>query len=242
MKKILGYFNIQLNLNKITCDFDRNKFVRICLLIWLVIVLIGLKFIDVARYQNKPIKEYVDMFISLFAITVIVERSIAVIFQFARVPGLMLLEQKLVDEVGRYDYWGNITTPEKQDERLEQLKEWNKAIRLTKHQIRMYRKDNKILMTLVGLLICTVITVCGVRILHQFVNVNDMSCVQKTIFRFIDIILTAVVLAGGSQGLHALASTILRFIQEVTNQKTYSRKSTSKGGLKKEVQRLDTNE
>ncbi|CAL2086633.1 hypothetical protein [Tenacibaculum sp. 190524A05c] len=77
--------------------------------------------------------------------------------------------------------------------------------------------------TMASFSIGIVLAIAGFRILERFMEVpSETFSIQAIVFKFIDTVLTAVVIAGGTDGWHQ----IVGLIQDITKSKRAEAKST----------------
>ena len=77
-------------------------------------------------------------------------------------------------------------------------------------------KDTRKFTYTVGFLLSLFIAMAGVRTLDVFFTLNEeASLIQQKFFYFIDVVLTAGVLAGGSDGIHQLTQTFRSLVLSV---------------------------
>lgn len=91
----------------------------------------------------------------------------------------------------------------------------------------MEKDDNKLLTreqwtAIVGFIIGIVIFCSGVHILGTFFDFSQGENYQKNLFIFVDGILTAAVIAGGSQGVHKLTTAYKEIVETFKKQNTES--------------------
>ncbi len=64
----------------------------------------------------------------------------------------------------------------------------------------------KIIATIAGLIVGIAVSLAGVRFLEPFFETNSLSGFQALLFHALDILLTAGLLSGGSDGIHQITS------------------------------------
>lgn len=88
-----------------------------------------------------------------------------------------------------------------------------------KKELEDYRAETGKLTIRASLIIGIVISAIGFRVLEFLFIADALTGIQLQLFNYVDILLSAGVLAGGSAGIHTLTSTLGQFF-ESTKQKT----------------------
>ena len=77
-----------------------------------------------------------------------------------------------------------------------------------------YREDTAYITRVVSLVAGVLIGIMGVRILQPFVNLGTLAGFQVPLFHAVDILLTAALLSGGSEGIHQLTKIYAKATQK----------------------------
>lgn len=94
-------------------------------------------------------------------------------------------------------------------------------------QLVKYRSETKKIINFIGLLAGVIISIAGVRIIQPFTDELLISGWQEQLFHITDILLTAGILAGGSDGIHQITSIYKSYTGTVAESVERSRTAQS---------------
>ena len=80
-----------------------------------------------------------------------------------------------------------------------------------RQELEKYRSNTKKIVSIISLLIGFCVATAGVRVLQPFVDSIDLDKMQINFFHALDIILTASLISGGSEGINRLTSVYESF-------------------------------
>jgi len=145
----------------------------------------------------------------LFLVALLAERALEIFVGTWRSPGATQLElavRSLEEEVGRLQ---QLAEP---DPRA--LADARAALEKAKRQERQYRCVTRQVVLWVGLGLGLLVSAVGCRALEVLVDpvLSGWSPAQETAFRLVDVVLTGGVIAGGSEGIHRIATVFDNFM------------------------------
>lgn len=174
--------------------------------------------ISVVSFKHVQMRDILDLFAVLLIISLFVERTLEGIISAWRAPEARMHDLKhkmLQSEIVNLEQ-ANYPDPKAMQEKLEKLKEQHEQHRQT---ISAYKSQTQILAIRGGLMMGIIISLIGFRTLESLVDISTFVPIQITLFRWIDVILTGCVIAGGSDGIHQITSVFTSFM-DATKSKT----------------------
>ena len=171
----------------------------------ILILLATLALLYFTKATGVPFKSFTDsdvlaIITTMFVVAVFMERSIEAILTPIRAPDRQIIEQQLED-LKRASEKDN----SKKEEQIEKERELA-AYKLNTAQRAYWLSFG------FGL----IISVVGIRTLAGFVNPQDLKelgDVHRTLFSFVDIVLTGGVIAGGSAAIDKIGRAISEFFK-----------------------------
>ena len=137
----------------------------------------------------------------------VLERAIDVLLSIPRAQDSDRLraavneQQKIVDDARKQ----NVAVPQVATTALENAKTARATFRAKTMRLAM----------LGGLVLGVIISALGFRVLQTLIDTTSLTNgLQRSVFNFVDIILTGAVLAGGSDGIHKLAEVYRAFTEK----------------------------
>ena len=144
----------------------------------------------------------------LFLVALLAERALEIFVGTWRSPGATQLEltvHGLEEEVGR------LQQSAASEPRV--LAEARAALEKAKRQERQYRCVTRQIVLWVGLGLGLLVSAVGCRALEVLVDPSlSWSPAQASAFRLVDVVLTGGVIAGGSEGIHRIATVFDNFM------------------------------
>jgi len=144
----------------------------------------------------------------LFLVALLAERALEIFVGTWRSPGATQLElavRGLEEEVGRLQ---QLPTP---DPRA--LGDARAALEKARRQERQYRCVTRQIVLWVGLGLGLLVSAVGCRALEVLIDPSlTWSPAQASAFRLVDVVLTGGVIAGGSEGIHRIATVFDNFM------------------------------
>lgn len=145
----------------------------------------------------------------LFLVAMLAERALEIFVGTWRSPGATQLElavSNLEDEIARLQ---QLAAP---DPRA--LADARAALEKARRQERQYRCVTRQVVLWVGLGLGLMVSAVGCRALEVLVDpvLSGWSPAQGTAFRLVDVLLTGGVIAGGSEGIHRIATVFDNFM------------------------------
>ncbi len=192
----------------------KYAFLILCALIPLYLVY----YYKISPVTLKPISitSATNFFTILLIVALIVERTLEGFIAIWRGQ-----ESRLFD-VRTKHYRKEIQRLEKatSDEDKELFREHKSDYENLKHEIADFKQHTQIIALRGGLFLGLVISLIGFRSLQPLVEIKAFEPLQRIIFNWVDIILTGCVIAGGSDGIHRMATVVTRFLDSTAEKTT----------------------
>lgn len=177
---------------------DRARYGQVLTLIILfIVVIVGAVNPLEAPFKDLELSDLAAALGALFIIVLLVERVIEIIISIWRAPETERLKQ-------RFDAF---TEGEKASD--------PDGFENAQDNLTTHKSSTKSIALLLGFTLSIAICVAGVGLLSEIINVPTSAPVgQKTFLRGLDIVLTAGLIAGGSDGFHQFVSSLETFFKE----------------------------
>jgi len=174
----------------------------------LVVVIIGAtvtgyKF-EAIQLENIDLENFPALLGSLLAITLFIERSIEVLVNIVCSADAIDLENAInlkKDDIKNIEASGNHAIGQKME------------LRGLEKQIIEHKSETQKLSLKVSFCIGILVSAVGIRALGSMVV--NIPQDQKSLFNLVDILITAGLLAGGSEGIHQLTSVYTNYMQNL---------------------------
>ena len=139
-------------------------------------------------------------------VTIIIERSVEIILKVWRGEGRAKKDEDITLATA------NLEKAQNPASKLDlELTEKNK--RIAEINLTNYKQQTGVLAIRLSYTVGIVISLAGFRVLENLYEADGLAGFQGGMFHFIDIILTAGLIAGGSKGLHLLTQTFGDFFE-----------------------------
>ncbi len=99
----------------------------------------------------------------------------------------------------------------------QNLDSLSESLNILEHERINYSAKSRIYAIWTGIIIGACISLVGIRILGTIINASELNAVQSNLFTFVDMLLTATVLAGGSESINRLMKIYNSFTTSTTN-------------------------
>lgn len=165
--------------------------IQIVILVIIIAILVGLFGWDktIEFKKDLELNNYSKLFVNLFIITIIVERFIEVFNSIWR-------------RKGRLELTREVENAKNEKNRIDARK-----------ALDTYRSRTQTLAMYSGFTIGIIIGFSGVRMIEMIFDATSLSGTQETLFRAMDIALTAGLIAGGSKGINAITRVLGNFLE-----------------------------
>ena len=148
---------------------------------------------EVAVIEVQNVEHVVDVLMGLFLVALFMERAQEVFITSWRDAGRTSLESEVQDHLSALELEPND---------LEVMQ----ALKDAQGELAKYKAGTQKGAYLFGLAIGLAIAVAGIRSLSHVISHENLSGFQESLFYFLDVALTAALVAGGSDALHKLVS------------------------------------
>lgn len=143
----------------------------------------------------------------LFLVALLAERALEIFVGTWRSPGMNQLE--LVVQTVEHRL-ARLRTQSRPHPRA--LRDATAELEDAKRQQRQYRCVTRQIALWVGLTLGLLVSGVGLRALETLIDPNGWSASQASAFRLVDVVLTSGVIAGGSEGIHRIATVFDNFM------------------------------
>lgn len=143
----------------------------------------------------------------LFLVALLAERALEIFVGTWRSPGMNQLE--LVVHAVEHRL-ARLRARSRPDSRA--LRGATAELEDAKRQERQYRCVTRQIALWVGLTLGLLVSGVGLRALETLIDPNGWSASQASAFRLVDVVLTSGVIAGGSEGIHRIATVFDNFM------------------------------
>ena len=164
---------------------------------------------DHLEFRELNVTHITQVLAILFMVALLAERALEIFVGTWRSPGATQLELAvsiLEDEIARLE-----KLPEPDHAELAAARA---GLEDARRQERQYRCVTRQTVLWVGLGVGLLVSAVGCRALEVLVDpsLQDWSAVQGNAFRLVDVMLTGGVIAGGSEGIHRIATVFDNFM------------------------------
>ena len=170
-----------------------------------------------STYKSPNPRDVASLLLSLFAIALLVERTIAVLFSVLRTPAEVAKLSQSLDEMSyvqnHYEPPGDLTA-----EKTHEVQACIAAEAVYEHVAYAALTEQYVFM--VGTLIGLLLSISGVSTLNTFVSAPVGGGKLEHLFYAMDALLTAGAIGGGSKGIHSMATAIFSFLSFLKKEST----------------------
>jgi hypothetical protein len=160
---------------------------------------------DHLTFKDFGVAEVGKLFTTLFVVALLAERALEIFIGTWRNPRAMELELE-VETCGK-----RLAEPQTQGDRAA-LGETRTRLEEAKRELLKYRCATRQIALRVGLVLGFLVSGVGVHALDALVTLSGSDSAHGTAFHLVDGLLTGGVIAGGSEGIHRLATVFDNFM------------------------------
>ena len=169
-----------------------------------LLLLVALRFLPVypqlAPFSDGAIARLPDVLAPLVVIALFLERATEVVMTAWRAERTKELELALSDELARHAAGNAAANP------------WGAKARLS-----AYRAQSQRLAFLTAVILALVVSMMGLRAVEMIVQPGAVAAFthrgQQALFVWVDVVITALLLAGGAEGIHRIVDAFTSFIE-----------------------------
>lgn len=164
---------------------------------------------DHLEFRELNLAQVMQVLAILFMVALLAERALEIFVGTWRSPGATQLELAVTlfeDEIARLQ---KLAAPDQAE-----LAAARAGLEEARRQERQYRCVTRQVVLWVGLGVGLLVSAVGCRALEVLVDpvLQEWSAAQVTSFRLVDVMLTGGVIAGGSEGIHRIATVFDNFM------------------------------
>jgi hypothetical protein len=173
--------------------------------------------LDTSESLQSLAQSFTALLAWLFAVALLVERAVEVIVMVFRDEAADLLDQEedrlgrklktATDNVAAVDKRVVPPTPAERDAAATEVQTLQKQLDEAEKNTIVYRAETKKVALLISFVFGMAVSFAGINALSTVIsgpsNLNDGS---PSLFKFVDILVTGAMIAGGSEGIHRMAN------------------------------------
>lgn len=158
------------------------------------------------KFGNDILKDLPTMFGYLILVSLFVERAIEVFLSAWRSQGADELDFEITNKQKHIKENIDLSAnkPNETDQIYEIIKVLKKDLEILEKERTVYSSDSRFIAQWLGLSIGVLVSLVGVRVFGNIVDISSLSNKQTGSFTVVDIILTGAVLAGGSEAINKI--------------------------------------
>ncbi len=183
----------------------------------LLILFAVFPFLVVSFFILEPIKfkdfnttDVIQVFALLMLVSLFLERALEVFLSTWRGPGSAVLDLKIEEFESKISRLKELKSPRPEEIESEYAKFEN-----AKKERKDYKCQSQRYILWVGLAFGFLVSAIGLQALHSLADSNALEGLpktQQTLFRWVDVLLTGGLIAGGSDGIHKIANVYNNFM------------------------------
>jgi fumarate reductase subunit C len=171
---------------------------------------------DVVTFRSGLQERVVDLLTNLMVLVLVIERLMEIFISTWRNPEKNVLENNLqkIDKKLEILRQGQAESLDVlNNEALEALLEERSLANL---RLLAYKEVTRIWSVRAGFIIGVVLAIAGFRVLESIFTSSELGAFQLRLWTWIDILITAGVIAGGSKGIHTLSNALGDFFEHTS--------------------------
>ena len=182
---------------------------------------------DVVTFRSDLQERVVDLLTNLIVLVLVIERILEIFISTWRNPEKNELEEDLrkietrleILREGRGDGQGSVDGTA-----LESILEERSV---ASRQLLAYKEVTRVWSVRAGLIIGVILAIAGFRVLESIFDSGALTGFQSRLWIWMDILITAGVIAGGSKGIHTLSKALGDFFETTSARLKASNRQTT---------------
>ncbi|UCE06080.1 MAG: hypothetical protein JSW07_21250 [bacterium] len=170
-----------------------------------------------ASLKNIDVTDIGQLLGTLFVIALFLERALDVFLTTWRAEHSEELDQSIQECQHKISEF-KVQSEDYRNANKAELDNLIKKLKETKQEKLTHSSNTRIIAMWIGLFFGVLISAVGVRTLGTLTNPATLPLKQKSLFNFIDVLLTGGLIAGGSDSIHKLTELYRNFV-ETTSKK-----------------------
>ena len=169
-------------------------------------------------FRDNGITQVTQLLLSLILVSLFIERTIEVFITAWRGPQSRMLESTMRTHQAHMAALSK--SPETAAERETAMAQTSQDLESASQAAMQYKNTTRSWALWAGLMLGLAISLAGVRTLNSLVTPDSyagLSVSQKNFFDLVDVVITAGLVAGGSNGLHSILQVFIDLAENTSN-------------------------
>ena len=176
-------------------EVQRQAKILLLVILFIIVIVFAIQQLSAPFREDLKVQDITGALGALFIIVLLVERVIEIFTSIWRAPEADKLKQNI----------NSITDKRKTNE-----------LKVAKDELAEYKVKTQGITLLTSFSLAIIICAAGVGLLSEIINLpGDAPSSQKSFIRGVDIVLTAGLIAGGSDGFHHFVNSFVTFFKNL---------------------------
>ncbi|MGB2764274.1 MAG: hypothetical protein WBC02_10060 [Candidatus Aminicenantaceae bacterium] len=188
----------------------QTKLILLILFAVLPFLIVSFFIPELIEFKDFNTTDVIQLFALLILVSLFLERALEVFLSTWRGPGSAVLDLKIEECERKISRLKELKPPRPKEIESEYVK-FEKA----KKERKNYKCQSQRFILWIGLAFGFLVSAIGLQALHSLADPNVLKGLpktQQTLFRWVDVLLTGGLIAGGSDGIHKIANVYNNFM------------------------------